>query len=135
MALALIIDNDLAPLAVDESGTVRVGGTRVTLDSLVYAFEEGASAEEIVSRYPSLKLADVYQAIGYYLKHKDEIQAYLKQSEEEAEELRRKIEDRWPSNGLRERLLARLAEREQITDARVNKCCDWQLNQLRQRIR
>jgi uncharacterized protein (DUF433 family) len=117
MALALIIENDFVALSADETGTVRVGGTRVTLDSLVWAFEEGASAEEIVSTYPSLQLADVYSAIGYYLKHRDEIQAYLKQREEEAEELRRKVEARWPSNGLRERLLARRAERDQATDS------------------
>ncbi len=113
MALALIIEADLVPLVVDADGTERVGGTHVTLDTIVDTFENGASAEEIVNRYTSLRLADVYSVIGYYLRHKDEIKAYLQQREEEAEQIRQKIEDRWPSTGLRERLLARLADRAQ----------------------
>ncbi len=112
MALALIIEADSIPLAVDD-GAVRVGGTRITLDTIVAAFEGGASAEEIVSKYSSLRLADVYSVIGYYLRHRTEIQAYLQQREKEAERLRQQIETRWPSEGLRERLLTRLVEQRQ----------------------
>lgn len=54
-----------------------VGGTRVTLDTLVAAFDAGATAEEIAQQYPSVALADVYAVIAYYLLHQPEIQAYL----------------------------------------------------------
>jgi uncharacterized protein (DUF433 family) len=115
MALALIINTDPVPLSVDADGTVRVGGTRVTLDTVIRTFEDGASAEEIANKYPTLRLADVYSVIGYYLRHKNEMQAYLQQREEEAALIRQAVEERWPADGLRERLLARRAEREQPT--------------------
>ena len=54
-----------------------MGKTRVTLDTVIAAFLEGATAEEIAQQYPSLQLSDVYIAIGYYLKHKVEVDAYL----------------------------------------------------------
>ncbi|HYP39713.1 MAG TPA: DUF433 domain-containing protein [Chloroflexia bacterium] len=113
MALALIIESDPVPLSVDTDGTVRVGGTRVTLDTVIRTFEDGASAEEIANKYPTLRLADVYSVIGYYLRHKKEMQTYLQQREAEAALIQQAIEARWPADGLRERLLARLVEREQ----------------------
>ncbi|GIL11330.1 MAG: hypothetical protein BroJett038_00500 [Chloroflexota bacterium] len=48
------------PLQTDESGTIRVGGTRVLLDLVIFAFRQGATPETIVEQYPSLALADVY---------------------------------------------------------------------------
>ena len=59
-AMTLVIDTEPVPVAVDADGVARVGGTRVTLDTLVAAFEQGATAEEIAQQYPSLGLADVY---------------------------------------------------------------------------
>ena len=61
------------PIAAGSDGVVRVHGTRVTLDTIVAAFKRGATAEEIVRQYPSTSLADVYQLIGYYLHHTEEI--------------------------------------------------------------
>src|ERR1700690_1752742 len=58
-------------------GVYRVGGTRVTLDLVVRAFDRGATAEEIVQKLPSLELSDVYQVIGYYLKYRGELSEYL----------------------------------------------------------
>jgi uncharacterized protein (DUF433 family) len=69
-AMTLVIDSEPVPLAVDVEGVARVGGTRVTLDTLVAAFEQGATAEEIAQQYPSLGLADVYAVIGYYLRRR-----------------------------------------------------------------
>ena len=57
---------EVIPLAVDIQGVLRVGNTRVTLDTVIAAFADGATAEEIVQQYPSLHLADVYSVIGYY---------------------------------------------------------------------
>ncbi|HYV38047.1 MAG TPA: DUF433 domain-containing protein, partial [Gemmataceae bacterium] len=55
------------PLLLDSDGVLRVSETRVTLDTIVGAFTEGATAEEIAQQYPSVPLADVYAVIGYYL--------------------------------------------------------------------
>ncbi len=56
-----------APLRADSDGVVRVGDTRVTLATIVCAFDQGATAETIVQQYPTVALADVYAVIGYYL--------------------------------------------------------------------
>jgi uncharacterized protein (DUF433 family) len=68
---------DEIPLARDIHGVYRVGGTRVTLDLVERAFNRGATAEEIVQKYDNLRLPDVYQVIGYYLKHADELAEYF----------------------------------------------------------
>jgi len=108
----LVIEVEPIPLEMDASGVVRVGGTRVTLDTVVAAFQEGATAEEIVYQYPSLNLADVYAAITYYLQHSSEVDAYLERRQAQADEVRRQNEARFDPHGIRERLLARRAERE-----------------------
>lgn len=95
------------PLQTDERGVVKVAGTRITLDTIVYAFQEGASAEEIAYRYPSLDLADIYSTITYYLRNREAVDAYLGGRESHATEVRRQNESRFDSAGLRERLLAR----------------------------
>lgn len=95
------------PLYMNEFGVLRVKGTRVSLDSVVYAYKDGSTAECIVASYPTLSLADVHAVIAYYLRHKDEVEEYLRTSEEQIEALRREADARWPSAGLRERLLAR----------------------------
>jgi hypothetical protein len=51
------------PLRLDADGILRVGGTRVTLDSVIGAYEAGATAEAIATQYDSLSLRDVYGAI------------------------------------------------------------------------
>jgi uncharacterized protein (DUF433 family) len=97
------------PLTQLEDGTLRVAGTRVSLDSIVYAYWSGASPEEIHRRFASVTEADAYAVISYYLNHRAEIDAYLRERESDAEELRREAERRWPPDGLRERLLAQKA--------------------------
>ena len=95
------------PLRTDPDGVIRVGGTRVTLDTLVAAFEEGATPEEIAHQYPSLDLADVYAVIGYYLRNREEADAYLQQRQETSSKVRAQNEARFDPWGLRDRLLAR----------------------------
>jgi uncharacterized protein (DUF433 family) len=107
--MAFTIAKEAAPLARDAHGVVRIGGTRVTLDSVVGAFLEGASAEEIVAQYPALDLADAYAAIGYYLRHQAEVDSYLREAERQEQKARERAERRWPPNGIRARLLARRA--------------------------
>lgn len=105
----LAIAIEPVPLHTDAGGVVRVGGTRVTLDSVVYSFQEGSTAEEILEQYSSLRLADVYAVIGYYLRHREEVEAYIQEQRRQAEEIRRQDEARYDRVGIRERLLARRA--------------------------
>ena len=98
---------EVIPLVVDAHGVMRVGNTRVTLDTVIAAFADGATAEEIVQQYSSLHLADVYSVIGYYLRHAPEIDAYLQQRREQREAMRQQNEARFDPHGVRDRLLAR----------------------------
>jgi uncharacterized protein (DUF433 family) len=66
---------------VDEHGVMRIGTTRVMLDSLVAGFEQGHSPETIQQQFPALSLEEVYGAITYYLSHRDDVQAYLHRQE------------------------------------------------------
>jgi uncharacterized protein (DUF433 family) len=101
------------PLHEDEHGTIRVGDSRVLLELVIRAFRDGATAEAIVQRYDTLKLADVYAVITYYLAHPARVEEYLRRCEEEAEAVRRKIEARPPARpNLRDMLLKRARERE-----------------------
>jgi len=84
-----------------------VAGTRVSLDIVVAAFHAGATAEEIARDYPSLRLADIYAVITYYLRHEVEVEAYLQGRKALADAVRRENEARWPNHDLRRRLLAR----------------------------
>src|ERR1044072_3038950 len=95
------------PLAADEAGVLRVAGTRVSLDSVLYAFNEGATPEEIVQDFPTLDLAAVYAVVGYYLLNRTEVEQYLEQRNAEREKLKDEIEAHLTPHGLRERLLAR----------------------------
>lgn len=96
-------------LRTDEDGAARVGGTRIALDTVITAFRAETSPEEIAERYPSLGLADVYRVLGYYLQHREAVDGYLAEREDEAERLRERIEAEFDPVGLRARLLARRA--------------------------
>jgi|ETNmetMinimDraft_26_1059896.scaffolds.fasta_scaffold07792_4 uncharacterized protein (DUF433 family) len=65
----------------DESGVMRLGNSRVMLDSVVAAFQQGHSPETISQQYPALSLEEVYGAITYYLAHADEVDEYLKKQD------------------------------------------------------
>jgi uncharacterized protein (DUF433 family) len=104
MALA---ENPDPALRSDTAGVVRIGGTRVSLRSIVVAFERGATAEEIAIQYPALDLADVYAAITFHLRHRDQVLEKLAQEDGESEVLFRAIEAQSSTARLRERLRAR----------------------------
>jgi uncharacterized protein (DUF433 family) len=107
--MALSTVTELIPLHVDADSVIRISGTRVTLDTLVAAFAEGATAEEIAQQYPVLHLADVYSVIGYYLRHPALVQSYLQQRQQRAGAVRQQNETRFDPAGVRERLLSRRA--------------------------
>lgn len=106
-AMSLMISTESPPLAIDSDGVIRVGGTRVSLDSVIFAFLEGSTPEEIAQQYPSLNLADVYAAVAYYLNHRDEVAAYLRDRQTQRDQIRQEVEARFDPRGIRDRLLAR----------------------------
>ncbi|RUT06282.1 hypothetical protein DSM107010_53400 [Chroococcidiopsis cubana SAG 39.79] len=112
MIMTLAIEAELAPLKTNADGVVLVGKTRVTLDTVVAVFQQGVTAEEIVYRYPSLKLANVYATIAFYLNHQQEVETYLKQRQQQAQEVRMMNQAKFDPQGLRDRLLTRKAEQE-----------------------
>jgi uncharacterized protein (DUF433 family) len=105
--MSLMISTDSPPLAKDTDGIVRVGGTRVSLDSVVFAFLDGSTPEEIVEQYPSLELADAYGAVSYYLNHRQEVEDYLSERKTHRKEIRAEVEARFNPEGIRARLLSR----------------------------
>lgn len=104
--MGLTIVSEPSVLRTDESGTVRVGATRVTLATLVAAFQSGATPEQMAQDYPTLKLADIYSAVGYYLNHRQQIDDYLGRQEQGADDFRRNNPKLY-AQGVRDRLVAR----------------------------
>jgi uncharacterized protein (DUF433 family) len=82
----------IMPLVVTEQGTIRIKGSRVSLDSIIHHFKLGATAEQIVQSFPSLTLADVYSSIAYYLTHRQEIEVYMEQQKVAADNLQDQLE-------------------------------------------
>jgi uncharacterized protein (DUF433 family) len=105
--LTLSLMPEMVPLAADADGSIRVAKTRVTLDTVIAAFEAGMTAEAIVEQYPVLRLADVYAVIAYYLHHIDEVTSYLEDRERLSETVREESERHFDPAGVRARLLAR----------------------------
>jgi uncharacterized protein (DUF433 family) len=97
------------PFSTDADGVVRVSRTRVTLDTIVQAFADGATADEIAHQYPSVPFADIFLVIGYYLRHRAEVDAYLRERRDLAGHIRQQTELRHDPTGMRERLLNRRA--------------------------
>jgi len=105
--MSVSIQPEPVPLTVDRDGVMCVSNTRVTLDTVVLAFLEGATAEEIAHQYPSLDLADIYAVIAYYLRRRTEVESYLKRRGKEAAKTRKENERRFTPEGIQARLLAR----------------------------
>jgi uncharacterized protein (DUF433 family) len=91
-AMAIIIQPEAPPLRQDASGALRVGSSRVLVELVVRAFQDGATPETIAQRYPTATLADIYAVIAYYLRHRQELDAYLAEREQRAQEVRQSIE-------------------------------------------
>jgi hypothetical protein len=85
----------------------------IHLDTVVAAFSDGATAEEIAQQYPSLNLADVYYVIGYYVRRPSQVEAYLQQRKAQIEDMRKQNGSRFDPQGVRDRLLARRASKGQ----------------------
>lgn len=102
---------EIVPIHTDKHGVIRVSKTRVTLETIVETFKDGATPEEIAQRYPVVPLGDIYAVISYYLRRQDEVEIYLKKQQERSESVRKEYEARYNPVGIRERLLARMANK------------------------
>jgi uncharacterized protein (DUF433 family) len=114
--MGLSIAPEPIPLSWSPDGVIQVANTRVTLDTVVAAHCDGATADEIARQYPSLELADVYAIIGYYLRHRAEVENYLTERQIQSDAVRRDSESRFDPAGVRDRLLARRAVTENHSD-------------------
>ena len=104
----LTLDARPVPLQAWDDGSIRVGGTRVTLETVLGVFKAGASPEEIVRRFDALRLPDVYAVVAYYLDNQAEVDSYIDQRERLGDEARERSERRNPEQrALRERLVGR----------------------------
>jgi uncharacterized protein (DUF433 family) len=88
------------PLQMYEGKTLRVTGTRIPLERVVYAFEQGQSPEEIIRAFPTLNLADVYAVIAYYLRHREPVDDYVRQQEAEADVVEPEVRAASPGRSL-----------------------------------
>ena len=112
MGLVLVFEAQTVPLVTDQGGVVRVGNSRVSLDTLLAIYEQGASAEEILLRLPTLQLSDIHAVLAYYLNHQAEVHAYLRLRQQEEEAAAAEDAGRFGHDGMRERLLERLRSRK-----------------------
>lgn len=109
----LTVETRPVPLDRLPNGVFRVAGTRIGLDIVIRAYKHGLAPEQIVEDYDSLRLADVYALIAFYLDHTAEVEQYLRDDDALALEVRRKIEAAQPPRPwMKEKLLRRKAERE-----------------------
>src|SRR3990170_3692447 len=108
--MSLAMDPIAVPLKKASDGAIRVGDSRVLLEVVLFEFNHGATPEELVQNYATLKLADVYAVISYYLNQKELFDAYVSERQRQGGGLRRTIEAaQGDLGGIRERLLARRA--------------------------
>ena len=109
------------PLVVTEQGTIRIKGSRVSLDSIFYHFKLGATAEQIVQSFPSLSLGEVYSTIANYLTHRQDVEEYLQQQETDADALQAQLESNPDYQAevakLRTRILVRWTAAQENGDA------------------
>jgi uncharacterized protein (DUF433 family) len=106
--VSFTVQADAPPIREDSAGALRVGDSRVLLELVIRAFQDGATPETIVQRYSTLALPDVYSVVTYYLRHRGEVEAYLSRREQQAEEVRLRVENQQGDlSEIRARLLAR----------------------------
>jgi uncharacterized protein (DUF433 family) len=111
-SMTFTVQAEAPPLRQDASGALRVGESRVLLELVIRAFQDGATPETIVQRYSTLALADAYAVVAYYLRHRSEVESYLAAREQKAVEVRQRVESQQGDlSELRARLLAQRTAR------------------------
>lgn len=102
-----VISTSVIKFTKTNAGVLRIGDTRVSLDSVIIAFNLGATPEQIVQDYDTLTLSEVYASISYYLQNREEVDTYLAERDRQNEELRKANDARFNHKGIREKLLSR----------------------------
>lgn len=85
------------PFARDAAGVIRIGGTRVSLESLVSAYQAGATVEGLRGAFPDLSQSEIHLSIAYYLDHREEVEAYLAERQREADAVEAQIREEFPN--------------------------------------
>lgn len=98
-------------------GTIRIGKSRIALESVIHHFSLGATAQEIAQKFPSLKLPEIYAVIAYFLDNREEVAEYIQAQETESDKLQFEIEPKFQirNDELRERILERWENRQNIS--------------------
>ena len=103
----LVLEVEAPRFREDATGAIRVGNSRVLLELVIRAFQDGASPVAIVQRYSTVSLSDVYSAIGYYLRHQEAVETYLNYREQLADSVHQRLLGIQPDlSVIRSRLLA-----------------------------
>ena len=110
--MGVLEDVQTISLTKTSDGTIRIGKTRVALESVVHHFSLGATAEEIAQKFPALRLAEVYGAISYFLDNHEKIGEYVLNQEAESARLQSDLESKFQTNELRRRIIARWESRQ-----------------------
>lgn len=92
--LSFTVQTEAPPLREDAAGALRVGNSRVLLELVIRAFQDGATPETIMQRYSTLALPDVYAVLAYYLRHPNEVEEYLAKRDQKAEVVRQRIDSK-----------------------------------------
>ena len=105
------------PLRATEDGTIRIAGTRVSLDSVLHHYQQGATAEEIALRFPALRLADIHSCLAYFLNRFDQVEEYLSRQRQQAHDQQQRISadssQRQGITQMRERIRERQAAKQE----------------------
>ncbi len=95
------------PLAEDPHGVIRVGGTRVTLESIVTAWRQGATPEEVAMQFPSVGVDDLYLVFGWVFRNRKAVDNYVQERQALADDTEQKVRHSLGLTDLRDRLQAR----------------------------
>jgi uncharacterized protein (DUF433 family) len=99
------------PLVVLESGAMRIKGSRVSLDSIVYQFNLGSTPEQIAHSFPAVPLPDVYAVLAFYLSNRAAVDEYIRQQDTAGDTIQQHVEadsqQQAATVELRERMLTR----------------------------
>lgn len=92
LGMAAIESVQNVPLTLTEDGAIRIVGSRVSLESVMYHYKAGATPERIACKFPFLRLADIYSVVAYYLNHRESVEEYLREAEATGDAMQGDIE-------------------------------------------
>lgn len=98
------------PLRLDENGAIRIGDTRITLETALTQFQQGSSPEMIALSFPTLRLEQVYALLAYYLHNRALFDEYLETARREADKWFTQLEAQQGTAELRKQLLERYTQ-------------------------